>query len=76
VILTASLFQYLVEMGFSDCPFEYRVVNCDLCYQFLSVSHKKKLYFSNSKNYKRELIKMFASYYYNSFTLIYGNTPV
>jgi hypothetical protein len=33
MILTASLFQCLTEMSFSNSLFEYRVVNCDLCYQ-------------------------------------------
>jgi hypothetical protein len=27
------MFQCLAEMGFSDTPFEYEVVNCNLCYQ-------------------------------------------
>jgi hypothetical protein len=61
MILTASLFQCPAEMGFLHSPFDYRIVNCDLCYQSVSVSNK--IYFQNSENYERKLIEMFASRY-------------
>jgi hypothetical protein len=61
MILTASLFQCQAEMGFSHSPFEYRVINCDLCYQSVSVSNR--IHYQNSENNEGKLIEMFASRY-------------
>jgi hypothetical protein len=48
--------------GVFTFPFEYMVVNGDLCYN-QSVLVPNKIYFENSEKYKRKLIKMFASHY-------------